>query len=70
MEFRLHRTAFHAGTHEETGKYHARNQPKTLVERLKVAAYLNSIAFNYDINNPPQLDRTAFVDRRHANLDS
>ncbi len=65
MQFRLDRTAFHAGTHEETEKYHARSQPKTLVERLQAAAYLNSVAFNYDLNNPPRLDRTAFSARRH-----
>lgn len=69
MEFRLDRTAFHAGTHEETGKYHARKQPETLVERLQAAAYLNSVAFNYDLNNPPRLDRAAFVARSHTNLE-
>jgi hypothetical protein len=67
MEFRLDRTAFHAGTHEETERYHARNQPKTMAERLQAAAYLNSVAFNYDLNNPPRLDRMAFSARRHTN---
>ncbi|GAB2528357.1 hypothetical protein [Spirosoma aerophilum] len=65
--FRLDRTAFHMGTHEETERYHARNQPETLVDRLKAAAYLNSIAFRYDITNPPRLDRTAFSARKHEN---
>ena len=68
MEFRLDRKAFHAGTHEETERYHARNQPETMAERLRAAAYLNSVAFNYDLNNPPRLDRTAFAARRHTNL--
>ena len=66
MEFRLDRTAFHAGTHEETERYHAQNQPETMAERL-AAAYLNSVAFNYDLNNPPHLDRTVFTARQHAN---
>ena len=65
--FRLDRTAFHMGTHEETERYHARNQPGTFVDRLKAAAYLNSIAFRYDINNPPRLDRTIFSARKHQN---
>ncbi|QHV98340.1 hypothetical protein [Spirosoma endbachense] len=65
--FRLDRTAFHMGTHEETEYYHARNQPKTFTERLQAATYLNSIAFRYDINNPPRLDRTAFSARKHEN---
>ena len=29
-------------------------------ERLKIASYLNSVAFNYDMNNPPRMDRTKF----------
>ena len=66
MPFRLDRTAFHAGTHEETERYHARNQPETMAERLRVVAYLNSVAFNYDLNNPPRLDRTVFSARRHT----
>jgi len=50
--FRLDRTAFHMGTHEETERYHARNQPATFADRLKAAAYLNSIAFRYDVHIP------------------
>lgn len=29
-------------------------------DRLKVAAYLNSVAYKFDLNNPPQMDRTKF----------
>jgi hypothetical protein len=65
MQPRLDRTAFHAGTHEETEQYHNRCQPETHVERLQAAAYLNSVAFNYDLSNPPRLDRTLFTGRRH-----
>jgi hypothetical protein len=65
--FRLDRTAFHMGTHEETERYHAQNQPATFADRLKAAAYLNSIAFRYDVNTPPPLDRTAFSARKHNN---
>ena len=69
MPFRLDRTAHHAGTHEENARYHASQQPITLTERLQVAGYLNSIAYGYDMNNPPRLDRTAFATRRHARRD-
>ena len=65
MTFRLDRTAFHAGTHEQTERYHASYQPVTYTERLRAAAYLNSIAFRYDPDQPPRLDRTAFTARRH-----
>lgn len=64
-QFKLDRTAFHAGTHEETEKYYAKNQPKTSTDRLKAANYLNSIAFQFDINNPPKMDKTAFSMRKH-----
>lgn len=65
MPYRLDRTAFHAGTHEQTEQYHATCQPATYAERLRVAAYLNSVAYRYDFNNPPRLDRTAFAARKH-----
>lgn len=65
-EFKLDRTAFHAGSHQETEKYYAKNQPKTATERLLAANYLNSVAFHFDINNPPKMDRTAFSMRKHT----
>ena len=66
MSFRLDRTAFHMGTHAEAEAYHRENQPETIVERLRAAMYLNSVAYNFDLNNPPRLDRTAFSCRVHA----
>lgn len=63
---KLDRTAFHMGTYEETEQYHAECHPKTLEERLRNAMYLNSIAFQFDINNPPRLDRTVFSTRKHS----
>ena len=66
MPFRLDRTAHHAGTHEEAEAYHRRHQPDTMADRLRAAMYLNSVAFNFDINHPPRLDRTAFSCRAHA----
>lgn len=69
MAYRLDRTAFHAGTHEQTAQYHADCQPITYEDRLRAAAYLNGIAFGYDPEHPPQLDRTAFNTRKHQQLD-
>jgi hypothetical protein len=65
-EFKLDRTAFHAGTHSETEQYYSKMQPKTGKERLEAAHYLNSIAFQFDLKNPPKLDRTAFSMRKHT----
>ncbi len=64
-EYRLDRTAFFMGTHEEV-EYQANIEDAKLspTQRLKVAAYLNSVAFGYDIQNPPKLDKTAFSIRK------
>lgn len=45
MNYRLDRTAFQAGTHEQLAEAERefwRNQ--TMLDRLKAAAYLNSVA--------------------------
>jgi hypothetical protein len=57
----LDRTAFKAQTAEEAAKSHAAYY-KTLTwqERLRIANYLNSIAYNYPENEPPKMDKTAF----------
>jgi hypothetical protein len=64
-DFKLDRTAFHAGSHAETEMYYAKSQPKTGSERLAAATYLNSVAFNFDLSNPPKMDRTVFSMRKH-----
>ncbi|MBC7913347.1 MAG: hypothetical protein H7Y07_04415 [Pyrinomonadaceae bacterium] len=67
-EFRLDRTAFKAQTAAEASASHAKYY-KTLTwqERLKIANYLNSIAYNYPEDNPPRLDRTKFSVRARGN---
>lgn len=37
----------------------------TLRERLEATFYLNSVAFNFDINNPFRMDRTVFSMRKN-----
>ncbi|MBO9573090.1 MAG: hypothetical protein J7497_12940, partial [Chitinophagaceae bacterium] len=58
--FRLNRLAFKAQTAEEAANHSSYYKKLSWQERLKIAAYLNSIAFNYPENNPPKLDRTIF----------
>jgi hypothetical protein len=36
----------------------------TWQERLRIANYLNSIAYNYPENEPPRMDKTAFRIRK------
>ncbi len=59
--YRLDRTAFKMLTAEEATKSHAAYY-KTLTwqERMRIANYLNSIAYNYSENEPPRIDKTVF----------
>jgi hypothetical protein len=45
---------------KEAANYVKEYQKRSWQDRLKVAAYLNSSAFNFDINNPPRIDWTKF----------
>lgn len=64
----MDRTAFKAHTAAEASASHAEHYRKlTWQERLRIANYLNSVAFNYPENNPPRLDRTAFKTRSRNN---
>jgi hypothetical protein len=59
--YKLDRTAFKAQTVTEASNSHAAYY-KTLTwqERLRIAQYLNSIAFNFSLEDPPKVDRTKF----------
>ena len=57
----LDRTAFKAQTAEEAVKGQAAYYKSlTWQERLRIANYLNSIAYNYPENKPPKMDKTVF----------
>ncbi|TAH02257.1 MAG: hypothetical protein EAZ15_05520 [Sphingobacteriales bacterium] len=59
----LNRTKFKAQTATEAANHSTYYQKLTWQERLKVANYLTSVAFNYPENKPPRLDRTKFFAR-------
>ncbi|MCA6461316.1 MAG: hypothetical protein IM571_12095 [Chitinophagaceae bacterium] len=59
-KFRLDRTAFKAQTLEEAARHSEYYKKLTWQERLQIANYLNSVAYNYDLNNPPKMDKTKF----------
>lgn len=65
-EFRLDRTAFKAQTAVEAANHKQYYQNLTVKERLRIAHYLNSIAFNFPVDDPPRLDRTKFSARSRA----
>jgi len=64
MKFALDRTAFKAQTAEEASNHAAYYKTLTWQERLRIANYLNSIAYNYPENEPPRMDKTAFKIRK------
>ena len=60
-EYGLDRTVFKAQTAEEAVKSQAEYyRSLTWQERLRIANYLNSIAYNYPEDSHPKLDRTIF----------
>ena len=59
-EYKLDRSAFKAHTVDEAADHSAYYKKLSWQERLKAAAYLNSVAFNYPFNNPPVMDKTKF----------
>lgn len=60
MPYRLNRAAFKAQTAGEAADHAKYYHSLTWQERIKIAAYLNSIAFNHPEGQPPRLDRTMF----------
>ncbi len=58
--YKLDRTAFKAMTAEEADQYQRDYSKETLEERLEIALYLTSIAYNFDMKNPPGMDKTLF----------
>ncbi|MGN6601930.1 MAG: hypothetical protein ACTHK8_05725 [Ginsengibacter sp.] len=61
--YRLDKTAFQMyHTKEERNNYNYWKS-QSLEERLSAANYLNSVAYNFPVNNPPRLDKKYFKSR-------
>jgi hypothetical protein len=58
--YKLDRTAFKAQTLEEASDHTVYYKKLSWIDRLRVSAYLNSIAFNYSEDAPPRMDKTKF----------
>jgi hypothetical protein len=61
--YRLDRNSFKGQTFEEASNHAGYYKNLTWQERLRITAYLNSVAFNYPENQAPCLDRTKFKAR-------
>ncbi len=58
--YRLDREIFKMQKAEDTEHNYSYWKNQSLSERLRAAFYLNSVAFNFDINNPPKMDKNYF----------
>ena len=65
MDFKLDRMAFRRQSHEEEERQKTYKH-LSVDERLAIAFYLNSVAYGFDINNPPKMDKTAFQIRKRS----
>ncbi len=59
--FKLDRTSFKAQTAASAADHAVYYKNLSWKERLKVSAFLTSVAYNYPENAPPKLDRTKFA---------
>ena len=64
-QYRLDRTQFKMQSFQEADMQYDYWKKQTIEERMRAAYYLISVAFDFDINNPPRLDRTKFSMRKH-----
>ena len=65
MAYKLDRNVFKMGSLSAQESSAVYWKTKTPEERLASAFYLNSVAFNFDLSNPPRLERTFFSMRKH-----
>ncbi len=59
-EFKFDRTAFKASSVKEADNDMRNYKNQTPLQRLKIARYLISSAYNFDLNNPPRIDKAIF----------
>ena len=61
---KLDRTAFKHQTLDEASHNLEYWKKQSYKKRLEAANYLNSVAYNFDVKNPPRVDRTYFKIRQ------
>lgn len=62
--FKLDRNSFEKYSHLNNKKGDQFYQHLELNERLRIAFYLNSVAYQFPMNDPPKLDKTLFKKRK------
>jgi hypothetical protein len=61
---KVDRTAFKRQTLGEASHTLGYWIQQSFEKRLQAANYLNSVAYNFDVNDPPRLDKSAFTIRQ------
>lgn len=59
--FKLDRTAFKPQTMAEAANHADFYRKLTWQERLSITSFLNSVAYQFDINHPPRMNRNYFA---------
>ena len=62
----MDRTAFKGQTAAEAADRRQYYQNLTVAERLRIAHYLNSVAYDFPIDDPPRMDKTIFKARSRS----
>jgi hypothetical protein len=65
-KYRMDKTAFKLQTVEEADDAMRDYTNHSPAERLRIYWYLTSIAYKFDLNNPPRMDKTVFQMRKNA----
>jgi hypothetical protein len=65
QKYRLDKTVFKIQTVEEADDAMRNYTNHTVKERLEIAFYLTSIAYRFDMEKPPRMDKTAFRIKKH-----
>lgn len=66
-KYRVDKTAFQAMTVQESDDYMRIYRNNGWKERLKTSFYLTSLAYSFDINNPPKMGKTFFLASKQSN---
>lgn len=65
-KYRLDKTAFKAMTADEADDYMRDYRQYNWKERLRISFYLTSLAYKFDLDNPPKMDKTIFSTTKHT----
>lgn len=64
-KYRMDKTAFKIQTLEEADDAMRDYSSHSIQERLRIYWYLTSIAYKFDLDNPPRMDKTVFSMKKH-----